>query len=130
MSNVLIKPSVASDYEFKDKEDYGLDIDDNLNNKSNLMEAISDFFGFTSHKSQFIVQLKELSKKYGLGKVSFDNVYDGDVSEKVFTIQFPENKNFDDLDYYWDKIISEMESFSKNNGLYNFFEESYIVLNC
>ena len=84
---------------------------------------------YDSSKIIFLDEVKSLSKKYGLGDVSFNIEYDeAGYPEKIIAIKVPEYKSVEDANDAHFKIIDEMETFSKENQLFNFFMDSYIVL--
>lgn len=82
---------------------------------------------YKSDLSKFKEELDSFISKYGFEETYIESIEDGMISEKMFYIKSPEDKSFDELDIYLEKIIKHMESFSKYNHLHSFFMNSYIM---
>ena len=80
----------------------------NLNPISSLFSLKDNFNSEVSYKSDcrtFYEKLLEVSKSKGLGEnISIQTNYDGNIPEKIFTIH------------------------AKNNMLWNFYKDAYIII--
>lgn len=104
-------------------------------NDSNIIDVFSlrnKFNPKVSYKSDcrtFYDKLLEVSKSKGLGdNISIQTVYDGNIPEKIFTIHIDQKLSKNDKYILLDEITSYMRIYAKNNMLWNFFKDAYIVI--
>lgn len=116
---------------------YSVDKNYGYNKSSNI---VGDFFknkffkkssteSFESKITEFYDELIKISDNLGLGKnISIDTVYDGSYPEKVFTINVPFHIDREEKYSLLDQIINDMVIFSKENNMFDFYKDTYILI--
>lgn len=77
--------------------------------------------------SKFKEELDLYVSKMGFEETYFELMQDAIVTERMFCIKSPENKNFDELTPYLDDIVKHMKSFCEENNLKSLYMDSYII---
>ena len=77
--------------------------------------------------SKFKEELDLYVSKMGFEETYFELMQDAIVTERMFYIKSPENKNFDELTPYLDDIVKHMKSFCEENNLRSLYMDSYII---
>lgn len=79
--------------------------------------------------TKFYNKLLSVSKQLGLGEnISIDTTYDGKIPEKVFTIHCATKLNKEQRYSVSELVHDYMRSFSKSEGLQDFFTDAYIII--
>ena len=79
--------------------------------------------------TKFYNKLVSVSKQFGLSEnISIDTIYDGKVPEKVFTIHCDTNLSKEQKYSASELVHNCMKSFSKSEGLQDFFKDAYILI--
>lgn len=82
---------------------------------------------FNINKIMFLDKLRQLAKIHHLGEVMYAVSYEGNVAEKIFSIDVPEEMGLDDAEIVYDKIIDDMIDFSKKTNTFDFFKDIHII---
>ena len=78
--------------------------------------------------SMFYNKLLSLLKHFGLGDhISVETVFDEFTPEYIFTISIPEGMSKDEENDIFMKINFQMEYFCKDNNMFNFLKDAYII---
>ncbi|MCF0226676.1 MAG: hypothetical protein HUK28_05115 [Methanobrevibacter sp.] len=104
-----------------------------MNNENKSLMTLQDDFNLKDISNpEFLKYYKEImmvSKRYGLGdNITIETIYDGNIPEKVFTINLNHAKLTDDDFYYHEQILDYMDDFAKKNNIEDFAKDTYIVL--
>lgn len=76
----------------------------------------------------FKKEIDKITMGKGLGRVSVNVSYDGPNLQKEFILKYSNGYSYEFYDKEIDQITDYMETFSKNNGFYELFLESYILI--
>ena len=74
-------------------------------------------------------EIEKFTLKEGLGRVSVHVSYEGPNLEKTFMIKNANGYTNEQYNKKINEIFHYLKKFSKENNIYNFFLESYILLN-
>lgn len=92
-----------------------------------VVETVAE--NYESKITKFYEELIKVSDSLGLGKdISIDIVYDGSYPERVFTINVPFRMNRKEKYDYLDQIVNDMVVFSKENNIFDFYKDAYILI--
>lgn len=104
----------------------------NSNPINSLFSLKNMFHSDVSYKSDcrtFYEKLLEISKLKGLGdNISIQTIYEGNIPEKVFTIHIEQKMSKNDKYLLLDEITNYMGIYAKNNMLWNFYKDAYIII--
>lgn len=97
-----------------------------------LYSLRNKFNSEVSYKSDcrtFYDKLLEVSKSKGLGdNITIQTVYEGNIPERIFTINIGRYMSKKDRYVLLEEITNYMSIYSKNNMLWNFFKDAYIII--
>ena len=78
--------------------------------------------------SMFYNKLVSLSKYWGLGEqISVERVFDEFTPEYIFTISVPQGMSKDEENDIFMKMNFQMECFCKDNNMFSFLKDAYII---
>lgn len=78
--------------------------------------------------TRFYNKLVSLSKHWGLGEhISVETVYDEFTPEYIFTIPVPVGMSKEEENKIFMKMNFQMECFCKDNNMFNFLKDAYII---
>ena len=78
--------------------------------------------------TMFYNKLLSLSKHWGLGdEISVETVFDEFTPEYIFTISIPKGITKNEENDIFMKMNFQMERFCKDNNMFNFLKDAYII---